>query len=64
MLSLNLINDNLIFMKHQQLVPPKWKVEPMDISVERNKHIMLHCQADGVPTPVVVWKKSIGNFHP
>ena len=51
-------------MKHQKLVPPKWKVEPMDISVERNKHIMLHCQADGVPQPVVVWKKSIGNFHP
>lgn len=46
-------------------MPPKWKVEPMDISVERNKHIMLHCQADGVPTPAVIWKKAIGkkSFH-
>jgi hypothetical protein len=41
-------------------VPPKWKIEPLDISVERNKHVMLHCQADGVPTPTLVWKKALG----
>lgn len=35
----------------------------MDISVERNKQIMLHCQAEGVPTPAVVWKKSIGSLN-
>ncbi|XP_017879717.1 Down syndrome cell adhesion molecule-like protein Dscam2 isoform X2 [Ceratina calcarata] len=39
-------------------VPPRWIVEPMDVSVERNKHVALHCQAQGVPTPIIVWKKA------
>jgi Immunoglobulin domain len=41
-------------------VPPRWKIEPTDVSVERNRHITLHCQADGVPTPTVIWKKATG----
>lgn len=41
-------------------VPPRWIVEPSDVSVERNRQIALHCQAQGVPTPVIVWKKTIG----
>lgn len=43
------------------LVPPRWIVEPADVNVERNRQIMLHCQAQGVPTPVIVWKKTTGN---
>ncbi|KAJ8974837.1 hypothetical protein NQ317_006679 [Molorchus minor] len=39
-------------------VPPRWLVEPVDVSVERNRHVALHCQAQGVPTPTVVWKKA------
>ncbi|KAL3284947.1 hypothetical protein HHI36_019078 [Cryptolaemus montrouzieri] len=39
-------------------VPPRWLVEPMDVSVERKRHVALHCQAQGVPTPTVVWKKA------
>ncbi|XP_046818554.1 Down syndrome cell adhesion molecule-like protein Dscam2 isoform X2 [Vespa crabro] len=43
-------------------VPPRWIVEPTDsISVERNRHVALHCQAQGVPTPVIVWKKATGS---
>ncbi|XP_017879720.1 Down syndrome cell adhesion molecule-like protein Dscam2 isoform X5 [Ceratina calcarata] len=42
-------------------VPPRWIVEPMDVSVERNKHVALHCQAQGVPTPIIVWKKATGS---
>ncbi|CAL7944963.1 unnamed protein product [Xylocopa violacea] len=42
-------------------VPPRWIVEPMDVSVERNKHVALHCQAQGVPTPTIVWKKATGS---
>uniref|UniRef100_A0A336M1C8 CSON009678 protein n=1 Tax=Culicoides sonorensis TaxID=179676 RepID=A0A336M1C8_CULSO len=42
-------------------VPPRWVVEPMDVSVERKGHITLHCQAQGVPIPTVVWKKATGS---
>ncbi|XP_032309649.1 Down syndrome cell adhesion molecule-like protein Dscam2 isoform X3 [Drosophila ananassae] len=42
-------------------VPPRWIVEPVDANVERNRHIMLHCQAQGVPTPSIVWKKATGS---
>lgn len=41
-------------------VPPRWLVEPTDVSVERNRHVALHCQAQGVPTPTIVWKKATG----
>ncbi|EEB16564.1 down syndrome cell adhesion molecule, putative [Pediculus humanus corporis] len=40
-------------------VPPRWTIEPnSEISVERNRHVMLHCQAEGVPKPNIVWKKA------
>ncbi|XP_076273020.1 Down syndrome cell adhesion molecule 2 isoform X2 [Rhynchophorus ferrugineus] len=42
-------------------VPPRWLVEPVDVSVERNRHVALHCQAQGVPTPTVIWKKATGS---
>ncbi|XP_037907262.1 Down syndrome cell adhesion molecule-like protein Dscam2 isoform X9 [Hermetia illucens] len=42
-------------------VPPRWVVEPTDVSVERNRHITLHCQAQGVPTPTIQWKKATGS---
>ncbi|XP_058053672.1 cell adhesion molecule Dscam2 [Anopheles bellator] len=45
----------------QVKVPPRWVVEPMDVSVERNRHIMLHCQAQGVPVPTILWKKATGS---
>ncbi|KAL9905344.1 Down syndrome cell adhesion molecule 2 isoform 5-T8 [Glossina fuscipes fuscipes] len=45
----------------QVKVPPRWIVEPTDANVERNRHIMLHCQAQGVPTPSIVWKKATGS---
>ncbi|XP_068149244.1 cell adhesion molecule Dscam2 isoform X4 [Drosophila tropicalis] len=45
----------------QVKVPPRWIVEPADANVERNRHIMLHCQAQGVPTPSIVWKKATGS---
>ncbi|KAK9752837.1 Immunoglobulin I-set domain [Popillia japonica] len=48
----------------QQLVvnvPPKWSVEPFDVSVERNRNVALHCQAHGVPAPTVTWKKATGS---
>lgn len=44
-------------------VPPKWSVEPFDVSVERNRNVALHCQAHGVPAPTVTWKKATGNVN-
>lgn len=44
-------------------VPPRWIVEPSDVSVERNRQIALHCQAQGVPTPTIIWKKTTGERH-
>ncbi|XP_073976308.1 Down syndrome cell adhesion molecule 2 isoform X2 [Rhodnius prolixus] len=39
-------------------VPPRWIVEPSDTNVERNRNALLHCQAQGVPTPTITWKKA------
>ncbi|KAK7578218.1 hypothetical protein V9T40_010423 [Parthenolecanium corni] len=47
--------------KLQVKVPPRWITEPVDINVERNKHAVIDCQAEGVPTPVLLWKKAIGD---
>nr|XP_018897402.1 PREDICTED: Down syndrome cell adhesion molecule-like protein Dscam2 isoform X3 [Bemisia tabaci] len=45
----------------QVKVPPKWSVEPMDVSVLRNQPALLNCQAQGVPQPSTVWKKATGS---
>ncbi|XP_045464515.1 Down syndrome cell adhesion molecule-like protein Dscam2 isoform X8 [Harmonia axyridis] len=48
------------------IVPPRWLVEPVDVSVERKRNVALHCQAQGVPTPTVTWKKAAsksGNYE-
>ncbi|KAL1130463.1 hypothetical protein AAG570_011711 [Ranatra chinensis] len=42
-------------------VPPRWLVEPTDVSVERNRHVILNCQAQGVPQPSIIWKKATGS---
>ncbi|XP_045464508.1 Down syndrome cell adhesion molecule-like protein Dscam2 isoform X3 [Harmonia axyridis] len=52
--------------KLQVKVPPRWLVEPVDVSVERKRNVALHCQAQGVPTPTVTWKKAAsksGNYE-
>ncbi|XP_050430112.1 cell adhesion molecule Dscam2 isoform X2 [Adelges cooleyi] len=45
----------------QVKVPPKWTIEPADVDIERNRQLMIDCQADGVPKPTVVWKKATGS---
>uniref|UniRef100_A0A8W7PSC8 Down syndrome cell adhesion molecule-like protein Dscam2 n=1 Tax=Anopheles coluzzii TaxID=1518534 RepID=A0A8W7PSC8_ANOCL len=50
-----------ILRRSYRPVPPRWVVEPTDVSVERNRHIMLHCQAQGVPVPTILWKKATGS---
>lgn len=43
-------------------VPPKWTIEPADVDIERNRQLIIDCQADGVPKPTVVWKKATGQY--
>ncbi|XP_039300618.1 LOW QUALITY PROTEIN: Down syndrome cell adhesion molecule-like protein Dscam2, partial [Nilaparvata lugens] len=42
-------------------VPPRWSIEPVDASVERNRHVVINCQAQGVPEPTITWKKATGS---
>lgn len=42
-------------------VPPKWILEPKDSSAQAGQDVMLHCQAEGYPMPVITWKKAVGS---
>ncbi|KAG7165542.1 Down syndrome cell adhesion molecule-like protein 2-like 10, partial [Homarus americanus] len=39
-------------------VPPRWVVEPHDVSVIRGKDAILTCHATGFPEPTVTWRKT------
>ncbi|XP_054712315.1 LOW QUALITY PROTEIN: cell adhesion molecule Dscam2-like [Uloborus diversus] len=41
-------------------VPPRWIIEPTDISAVAGRPAKIDCQADGVPLPHVRWKLSTG----
>ncbi|XP_049817554.1 Down syndrome cell adhesion molecule-like protein Dscam2 [Aethina tumida] len=41
-------------------VPPRWTVEPSDSNVAAGQEAILHCQAEGYPKPVIIWKKAVG----
>ena len=51
----------LSLSRYIYLVPPKWTVEPRDINVSAGHSIALHCQAEGYPTPSILWKRAMGN---
>ncbi|CAL1297477.1 unnamed protein product [Larinioides sclopetarius] len=40
-------------------VPPRWMLEPSDISTVAGRPARIDCQADGVPPPHVRWKMAI-----
>ncbi|GFR01902.1 down syndrome cell adhesion molecule-like protein Dscam2, partial [Trichonephila clavata] len=40
-------------------VPPRWMLEPSDISTVAGRPARIDCQADGVPQPHVRWKMAI-----
>nr|XP_042908765.1 Down syndrome cell adhesion molecule-like protein Dscam2 isoform X1 [Parasteatoda tepidariorum] len=40
-------------------VPPKWIIQPTDISTVAGRPSQIDCQADGVPQPHVRWKMAI-----
>ncbi|UYV61589.1 hypothetical protein LAZ67_1005428 [Cordylochernes scorpioides] len=39
------------------LVPPRWTVEPRDISVVAGQPVLMDCVAEGLPNPSVLWRK-------
>ncbi|XP_050296010.1 cell adhesion molecule Dscam2 isoform X2 [Anthonomus grandis grandis] len=41
-------------------VPPRWTSEPTDASVASGQDAIIHCQAEGYPKPIIVWKKALG----
>ncbi|XP_066598053.1 cell adhesion molecule Dscam2-like isoform X1 [Prorops nasuta] len=42
-------------------VPPRWVTEPQDVRAsEGMSRVVLHCDAEGFPTPGVTWRRSSG----
>lgn len=48
------------FFNYENIVPPRWIVEPQDQSAVLGNSVIITCRADGFPIPVVQWKQSIG----
>ncbi|XP_022235066.1 Down syndrome cell adhesion molecule-like protein Dscam2 [Limulus polyphemus] len=42
--------------------PPRWINEPTETSAILNHDVIINCQAEGFPQPVISWKKSIGSL--
>ncbi|XP_069936199.1 cell adhesion molecule Dscam2-like [Cherax quadricarinatus] len=39
-------------------VPPRWVLEPLDVSVTRGEDAYLTCLATGFPEPTVTWRRT------
>jgi hypothetical protein len=42
--------------------PPRWAHEPADVNPIAGEPVWVHCQAGGVPTPTISWKKAESKF--
>ncbi|XP_015787557.1 Down syndrome cell adhesion molecule homolog [Tetranychus urticae] len=40
---------------------PRWTLEPMNSVGVTGKDVLIHCQADGFPDPVIQWKRASGD---
>ena len=41
-------------------VPPRWELEPRDVTVSRHDMAVINCAARGNPRPTISWRKSAG----
>lgn len=41
-------------------MPPRWVFEPQDQSAILGNTVIIQCNADGFPIPIVNWKQAIG----
>ncbi|XP_022237469.1 Down syndrome cell adhesion molecule-like protein Dscam2 [Limulus polyphemus] len=41
-------------------VPPRWIISPKNASVVEGRDVYLHCSANGLPQPTIIWRKARG----
>lgn len=41
-------------------VPPSWIVEPQNLDAKLGQNVVLDCQVEGFPKPLIAWKKALG----
>lgn len=39
-------------------MPPKWRVEPTDVSIVKGRHAVIDCDTDAYPPPVITWSRA------
>lgn len=49
------------FVNSISLARPRWIIEPINTVGVRGKDVIIHCQADGFPEPVIEWKRASGD---
>lgn len=47
-------------MTSDSLVPPRWIIEPEDVSILENNVVKIPCHAYGMPLPIITWYKIQG----
>jgi hypothetical protein len=66
------LNERCLFLIHfyvhsiqclSQLVPPRWRIEPIDTSVVRGRNAIIDCDADAYPPPVTSWSRAEGKLN-
>lgn len=45
-------------------VPPRWRIEPTDVTVVKGRNAIIDCDTDAYPEPVITWSRAEGIFFP
>ncbi|KAH7636186.1 mdscam3 [Dermatophagoides farinae] len=41
-------------------VPPRWRIEPTDVTVVKGRNAIIDCDTDAYPEPVITWSRAEG----